>query len=526
MTKGVPTLADLAGYCVEVDQACVPAIIDLPMLLQRAVDEAARLLGVDAAVIYLLDRDSGRACWSYDAGIPDEWVRAAVRETELEPGQGLVGLTLLRREVVTTEDYGADARVWSDDRARQQETATLLGIRSAISAPLVGAREALGVLCVFTRQTRAFSDAEVALVRALADHAALAIENSRLNEELLASEARYRALLERTPDAVWAADSDGTFTFVSDAAETLVGWTPEELLGHNWDFVNHESTIDEVHRRLAWSMANPTESQIFRCNLRHRDGHPVPVEINATGIAREGHVDGAIGSVRDMTERQKLEGELQAQASELAASQERVMLAQELHDSVTQALFSMTLTIGSAEILLGRGDAAGTAQKLGELRDLGHDALAEMRALIFELQPESLVRQGLVAALRRHVEAVRGRTGIPVRLEADLAGRLPRQVEECLYRIAQEALHNVVKHASASLAVVRVEPIASGVRLVIEDDGIGFDPAAVHGEHLGLVGMGVRAGRLGAQVTIDSRPGEGTRIAVTVPLEEPPGGMT
>ncbi len=496
--------------------AHVPAAIDLPVLLQRAVDEAARLLGADAAVFYLVDRATGRARWTYDAGVPDEWARSAVREWELEPGQGLVGLVLEQGRVLVTEDYAQDERIWAQDRGRQQETVNILRIRSAVAAPLVGQADPLGVLCVFTRHARTFSEAEIALVRGLADHAALAIENAHLNEELLAAQSRYRALLHWSPDAIWAADAEGRFTYVSDAAETLIGYRPAELIGHSWDLVNHDSTRAYVAERLAWSIAHPTDSQIFRCNLRHRDGRPVPVEINATGIALEGQFAGAAGSVRDMQERDRLERGLREQAAQLAAGRERTHLAQELHDSITQALFSMTLTTGSAEILLARGDSAGVADKLGQLRELSRDALAEMRALIFELRPESLVQEGLVVALKRHADAVSGRTGLPVMLDIDVTERLPRPVEAALYRIALEALHNVVKHASACCAHIRLERVATGIRLSVEDDGAGFEPGGVRGEHLGLIGMRVRADRLGARFDVDSAPGRGTRVAVTV----------
>ena len=148
---------------------------------------------------------------------------------------------------------------------------------------------------------------------------------------------------------------------------------------------------------------------------------------------------------------------------------------------MTQALFSMTLVSRSVEMLLDRDvDAART--QLTQLRELQREALAEMRALIFELRPGNLEQDGLTRALKTHTAALQGRIGLPVVVESTLGDeRLPLAVEEALYRIAQEALHNVVKHAAAQQVRVEVGPSRDGVRLRIEDDGKGFDPKLVPG---------------------------------------------
>jgi signal transduction histidine kinase len=214
---------------------------------------------------------------------------------------------------------------------------------------------------------------------------------------------------------------------------------------------------------------------------------------------------------------------LYAQAQEAAALEERARLARELHDSITQSLFSMTMHAEAAQIARQREVGAERVtplldRNLRQLHELTEAALAEMRALIFELRPGALKEEGLAAALRKHAAAVSAREGVAIRVHAP-GDRIPinTAVEEHLYRCAQEALHNVIKHARAAHAVVSVW-IDSDGRLVIEveDDGQGFEPSAIPAGHLGLRTMGDRVEQIGGALTIMSAPGDGTRIRITL----------
>ncbi|HEY8177951.1 MAG TPA: sensor histidine kinase, partial [Candidatus Limnocylindria bacterium] len=241
------------------------------------------------------------------------------------------------------------------------------------------------------------------------------------------------------------------------------------------------------------------------------------VEISMVATLVDGRFAGAHGSVRDIRQRERLEQDLRRQAAALAANEERANLARELHDSVTQALFSMGLTARALELLFDRDPEAARA-KLAELKELQKDALAEMRTLIFELRPQGLETDGLAQALRNHGAAVQGRTGLAVSVEVESEERLPLDIEEAFYRVAQEALHNVVKHANAHTARIELRRTGRKVRLTVEDDGTGFDPAEIARGHLGLIGMQQRAERIGAELEVGHRPGNGTRVRMTLPL--------
>jgi PAS domain S-box-containing protein len=344
-------------------------------------------------------------------------------------------------------------------------------------------------------------------------------ERERLERELRASEERYRYLVKASPDVVWAVDEDGVVTFMSDRIESLTGFAPEEIVGKHFAELTDDGSIAATN--AAWDAVrrDPTGVYPLPVHLRRRSGDPVPVEVWVTGMLRDEEFAGAHGSIRDMREREGYERDLRRQAAELASSQERAHLARELHDSVTQALFSMTLVTRTTELLVDR-DPEAAKEKLGSLRDLQREALAEMRALIFELRPGNIEQDGLLPALKTHTAALQGRIGLPIVVTSDLGDRLPIVVEEVLYRISQEALHNIVKHAGARQVTLAIEVVdGAGVRLRIVDDGKGFDPAAVPDGHLGLAGMRARAEKIGAAFTVDARPGSGTTIEVVVPEE-------
>ncbi|WP_395110755.1 histidine kinase [Actinomadura sp. SCN-SB] len=201
-----------------------------------------------------------------------------------------------------------------------------------------------------------------------------------------------------------------------------------------------------------------------------------------------------------------------------AALEERQRIARDLHDSVCQSLFSLTLRMRAVELAAERLDAAADPDgrlraNVATARRLAHDTLAEMRGLVLELRPGALPDLGLEQAVRQHAAAVAVREGLAVDVRGSAGDGLDDDTVENLYRIFQEALHNVVKHACARTVQVRLGRDGEGV-LEVGDDGRGFDPSAPAPGRLGLVGMAERARRIGADLTIDSAPGRGTRLRV------------
>lgn len=205
-----------------------------------------------------------------------------------------------------------------------------------------------------------------------------------------------------------------------------------------------------------------------------------------------------------------------AEAQDKAVLEERQRLARELHDSVSQALYGIALGARTARNLLDR-DPGRLVEPLDYVLALAEMGLAEMRALIFELRPESLQTEGLVVALEKQAAALQARYSLPVQIDLCPEPDLPLPIKEAFYRIAQEALHNVVKHARASRVELRLTCAPEAITLDISDDGLGFNPDAVFPGHLGLQSMRERAARLGGSFTCTSAPGSGARITARIP---------
>jgi signal transduction histidine kinase len=211
---------------------------------------------------------------------------------------------------------------------------------------------------------------------------------------------------------------------------------------------------------------------------------------------------------------------LYAQAQDLAALEERQKLARELHDSVSQALYGISLGTHAARLALARAPEQ-VNEALDYILSQAQAGLAEMRALIFELRPESLVKEGLVVALSKQAAALQARHEITVFTRLCDEPDLPLRTKQDLYRIAQEALHNTIKHARASKVDLVLRQTPHAVLLEVGDDGVGFDPRGSFPGHLGLHSMQERISRLGGGLQIESAGGQGTHLLAQVPLGKP-----
>ncbi|MEU2557731.1 GAF domain-containing sensor histidine kinase [Streptomyces longispororuber] len=209
---------------------------------------------------------------------------------------------------------------------------------------------------------------------------------------------------------------------------------------------------------------------------------------------------------------------LYERSRELTIAEERSRLAHELHDAVSQKLFSLRLTAQAATALVDR-DPVRAKGELQQVAALAAEAADELRAAVVELRPAALDEDGLVATLRTHIQVLDRAHSARVTFESAGVRALPAAQEEATLRVAQEALHNALRHAAADHVAVTLERRGPGAVLRVTDDGRGFDPRATRraGRHLGLVSMRDRAGGVGGRLTVASEPGKGTTIEMEVP---------
>jgi signal transduction histidine kinase len=205
------------------------------------------------------------------------------------------------------------------------------------------------------------------------------------------------------------------------------------------------------------------------------------------------------------------------QAKMLAAAEERNRLARELHDSVAQTMYSISLFIDATRLALQTNKPKVVQSHLEELTLLSREAMSDMRLLIFELRPPILEKSGLAAALRSRLESVEAKAGFETHFETEGTFHFTAAQESELYRIAQEALNNAIKHAQANRVTIRLIGQADCIQMTIEDDGVGFDPLNVsHGGGQGFRNMRERAANIGARCSFQSVPGQGTKITIEV----------
>ena len=224
------------------------------------------------------------------------------------------------------------------------------------------------------------------------------------------------------------------------------------------------------------------------------------------------------------SELMQTQAELKQTEMEKAISEERNRLARDLHDSVTQSIYSLTLLSEAGQRMISSGDLDQAEDNQSRLGEIAQQALQEMRLLVYELRPQMLQKEGLIGALEHRLEAVERRAGINARLHTELEIELPNEIEEEIFHLSMEALNNSLKHSGASEVEVSIVSQDNELALSIKDNGRGFDPDLVKDQGgLGITSMNERAERLGGFVSIRSKPDQGTELSVKIPLDAKTG---
>ena len=340
------------------------------------------------------------------------------------------------------------------------------------------------------------------------------------------SEERFASLLESAPDAVVITDAEGRIVFVNAQTETLFGYVRGELFGHKVEMLLPEPVrAQHVGHRVGYLADPRTRPMGVGLELagRRKDGSEFPVDISLSAIdSGDGRLLTAF--VRDITEREiaaDLQRSLSLRRTLLghlvsAGEEERQRIASDIHDDSIQAIWTAGLRL---QLLRRELDDPRLLGLLADLEETIERAISRLRHLLFELRPPALDREGLAAALRIYVEDAASNSRTTFRLEDKLRSEPGEDARIILFRVAQEALTNVRKHANAKEAELEIAERDGGFVVRITDDGIGFAPEEtlpVPG-HLGLVAMRERVELAGGSLRIDSAPETGTTLECWIP---------
>jgi len=351
---------------------------------------------------------------------------------------------------------------------------------------------------------------------------AILMEERRRHEALLCeSEERFRVMADHAPTLIWMSGTDKLYTFFNRGWLNFTGRPVEEELGDGWLSGVHPD--DRERCLLAYGAAfDSREDFQMEYRLRRHDGeYRWLVDYGVPRHRPNGTFCGYIGSCVDITERKLSEISLHELTGRLidAQEEERSRIARDLHDDINQRM--AFLQIGLEQFKDGSlGLRSSERKQLDRLAEVASEISTDLHSMSRQLHPGKLDLQGLVPALGSFCKELSHQHGLQVVfIPHDVPMQLPKEVALCLFRIAQEALRNVVKHAKTAKAMVELFADMEAIDLCISDSGVGFRPATAQAEGgLGLISMSERLRLIGGQLTIESEPLHGTRIRARIPL--------
>jgi signal transduction histidine kinase/ligand-binding sensor protein len=519
-------------------------------VLERVADAMIAAVGVPYCGIYLMDAERGVLVPHVVRGPLTEADLDALREWPLDPAaDSLAGETLQRQAPAVWYDAEADPRI-------NREMMQAWSIKSALAVPIRVSEKVLGIALLSTSSDhRHFTPDEIDLVWGIANSVALAVDNARLYEETRQRLAESQGLQRVAAALLHKVSPEEVLEIVCAEAQQLTGATGSAVLlleEGAWLRVTYSTGavpafFDRIPVEGSLAGIAVRQDEPFLTNNPAGEAYEYlrgrrPTAFLSMPLHADGDVIGVLevldkpgGFVKDDVRIVSLfanqaainieHARLNQQAGQLAVLEERQRLARELHDSVVQSLYSIALYADAAALALAAGKQDITVNHLQELRETARDAMRDMRLLIFELHPPALEQEGLVTALRVRLAAVEARAGLQTELEVEGERRLPIAIEQELYRIAQEALNNVMKHANAQHVTIRLQygqsDVRPGVFMQVRDDGIGFDPlTAMEAGGMGLHSFEERAAKMGGRITVESRPGQGTTVTVSIAAGE------
>jgi len=418
------------------------------------------------------------------------------------------------QETVVLEDASQSGKFTHDPYILSQQA------KSILCTPLINQGKISAIVYLENNLApRVFSPQRVNLLQLLSSQMAISIDNARIHNQLenlleersnalYSAEVQIRAILESSPLGITLTSYEGEFLSINKALQDMLRISEDEL--YQWrvgDFY-----ADPADREtLLTELQEFGFVQDFGVQLSRKDGDLFFASVNTSRLVLQGN-EVLLSIVEDVTDKI-------AAKQQTAVAIERERLARELHDAVTQTLFSASV-IAEAAPKIWETDRAMGRQYLGQLPVLLRGALAEMRSLLLELRPHAFKDMTLGQLLTPLADASRAYTHAEVTLEVQSDFNTPEDITRNLHRIVQECLNNITKHAEASQINIYLCSNQQGVEIRISDNGLGFDTETIPPGSMGIDIMCDRARKIDAKLKIESQPGSGTQIMITWPSQE------
>ena len=492
-------------------------------VIERAVEMVGEVMEVEVILVYTIEpRESELILTAYEGISAD----SAKELDHVKLGEGFNGKVAATGEVMLVPDASSDSRLTRPAVIRNK-------LHPMLIVPMKSKGEVIGTLCVAMRRPRTFLPDEIDLLSTIAGQIASALTNAKLYEEakqiadqLYKSARDYRNLFENAHDAIWFHDIDGRILAANKAAQDLTGYPIEEFIGRRVQEFMDEGMIKlavEVKNKLlnGEPFAQPYEQQTVT-----KDGVRKTVMVTSSVMTIDNEPVGFQHIGRDVSAERRMQNNLRYYLNQITRAQEeeRKRISRELHDDTAQALFAISRQMDN----FIRDNLTLPEQQRRMLQDIRQRigvTLQGIRRFSQDLRPSIIDDLGLMPAVKWLVKQKSEESGIDILLKiTGKEQRLLPEMELILFRIIQEGLNNVSKHALASEAEVWVEFEDSSVNASIVDNGQGFELPQTVGDlspsgKLGLVGMQERVTLLNGSLTIKSKPGKGTEVRVSVPIE-------
>lgn len=496
--------------------------LELENVLHKAIHMVSELMEVEISLIFSLDEETQELRLVAHEGVSDEFAKAL---NGIKIGEGLYGEVARTGQAMVVEDVSRDPMLTKPEVQKMR-------IQVQLIVPMVLRDHVRGIVCVAMRRPRQFAEEDIELLTAVGTQIATAIENARLYEEerlvaqrLAVSERNYRRLFENASDAIWVHDFAGNIIAANKAAEKLTGYSVEELTKMNARaFLSDEglNVAAEIRRKL---LEKEPVNQPYEQRLITKDGTEALLKLTTGLVTEDGKPTAFQHIARDVTEERKMQDNLRYYLQQITRAQEeeRKRIGRELHDDTAQALYALSREVDN----FLRSNANLPANSAVFLEGLGKrvkEVLQGVRRFGRDLRPPILDDLGLLATLRWLVGELKEEHGIEADIKVSgIERRFSAETELTIFRIVQEALRNVEKHAQASKVEVVVEFGEGETRVSICDNGTGFDLEGSLAElprvgKLGLAGMEERVRLLGGNLKLQSELGKGTVVEIEVPV--------